>query len=507
LTWSPTQLSLFGNDIGADVTPNGQFFASDGFDIDKSTDQGASWPTVTQSASFAGGAIAYAPSDPSTMIAGRSHGTLKSVDGGATWFQEVDLNAGPPARSIIFDPKNDQTVYAGVGVGWGLYKSIDGGATWTNPLPSQDVFAVAMDPGNPQVLYVGSHTYSSYPGGIMKSTDAGSTWNTVLPNVDVSSVLVDPVDPQHVYAGISDGSIYRSTDGGTTWNKVAQTTITNEVAALAFDPQNSSHLIAATKGEGVFESTDGGTTWSAVNQGLTDLNVVAMAVQSKAPYSVLAVTYGGKGFWTTLPAGTTTPSPTPTPGPTPTPSPTPTPAPIPIPTPNPIPTPTPTPTPIGIPTQLGIPIRIGTPVPISGSTLTAPAPAAPPVNPRLIHVPPRVVGLREMISANRTRKIVVSFDQKIKTKGGIPAGSFTLLAPGVDKTFGTGDEQAIPIERIAPNRGSRSVTLTLNPSSHAYGLVQLIISAAGIANPSGQYLDGRGNGVSGADYVGYVTLR
>ena len=73
------------------------------------------------------------------------------------------------------------------------------------------------------------------------------------------------------------------------------------VNALAFDPQNSSQLYAATGGEGVFHSADGGATWVAENQGLTDLNVVALGVQSAAPYRVLAVTYAGKGFWTTLP--------------------------------------------------------------------------------------------------------------------------------------------------------------------------------------------------------------
>src|SRR5207249_4400874 len=94
LTWNSTSLGLLAHDIGASVTPNGQFFASDGTAIDRSLDQGTTWQKVSPSASLAGGAIAYAPSKPSIMLAGRSHGTLKSVDGGASWFELADLNGG-----------------------------------------------------------------------------------------------------------------------------------------------------------------------------------------------------------------------------------------------------------------------------------------------------------------------------------------------------------------------------------------------------------------------------
>src|SRR5205823_3985939 len=139
LTWHFTSLSLFGHDIGANVTPNGNFFVSDGFDLKRSADQGSTWQTVSSFADFAGGAIAYAPSNPTTMIAGRSHGLLKSVDGGSNWFRLGDLNAGPPPQVITFQRNNELMVYAGVPVGWGLYKSTNGAATFTNPLTSKDV--------------------------------------------------------------------------------------------------------------------------------------------------------------------------------------------------------------------------------------------------------------------------------------------------------------------------------------------------------------------------------
>ena len=126
LSWKSTSLGLFGTNIGANVTPNGDFFASDGFDLDRSTDQGKTWTSVAGGSEFAAGAIAYAPSDPSTMLAGRSHGILKSVNGGTNWFSEVNLNAGGSAQAIAFQPDNANVIYAGVEDGWGLYKSTNG---------------------------------------------------------------------------------------------------------------------------------------------------------------------------------------------------------------------------------------------------------------------------------------------------------------------------------------------------------------------------------------------
>ncbi len=300
LSWKSTSLGLFGTSDGASVTPNGDFFASDGFNLDRLTDQGKTWTSVSGSATFAGGAISYSPSDPNTMLAGRSHGTIKSVDGGATWFSEVDLNAGSGANAIAFQPDNELTVYAGVGYGWGLYKSTNGGSTWTNPLSSRAVTSIAIDPSNTNVVYVGTGKYSSYTDGLLKSTDGGTTWGTALANTDVSSVLVDPSNTQRVYVGTTAGTVLRSQDSGATWSNLSGTTISAPVSALAFDPQNSSHVWAATAGQGLYYSGDGGATWVADNAGLTDLNILALSVQPVAPYDVLAVTYGGKAFWASI---------------------------------------------------------------------------------------------------------------------------------------------------------------------------------------------------------------
>jgi photosystem II stability/assembly factor-like uncharacterized protein len=297
--WGKTSLSLSGHDvIGTAVSPGGTLFASDGFGIYRSQDQGNNWPTVTGSTSFAGGAIAIDPSDPNVMIAGRSYGLLKSIDGGQNWFELPDLNAGPAARAITFDPNNSLTVYAGVGYGWGLYKSVNGGATWTNPLPSRDVYAVTVDPLNSQVIYAGTHVYSPDQGGVLKSIDGGSSWSTIYQgNQNVTSFAIDPKNSQSLYLGTEDAGIFRSLDGGTTWSNISGSSIVTPVRNLLFSPDSSQHLLfASTSGQGVFYTSNGGVTWSSTNAGLTDLTVESMAIQGQSPYTMLVATYGGNGF-------------------------------------------------------------------------------------------------------------------------------------------------------------------------------------------------------------------
>jgi photosystem II stability/assembly factor-like uncharacterized protein len=310
------------------VTPNGDYFVNDTFEIDRSVDQGATWQKVAPASDFSGGAIAYAPSDPSVMIAGSAMGTLKSTDGGSNWFALNGWNgAGGTVKDIVFDAKDENTLYAAVGgsEAGGVFTSTSGGAIWNEKLSSRDVWAIAPDPSNPDILYAGVRADSTNPGGVLKSTDGGKSWKQMWSAKDVLSLLVDPSNTQRIFAGTRDSGIYESTDGGGTWNKKSGSTIVAPVTALAFDPQNGSHLLAATGGAGVVSSTDGGSTWSADNQGLTDLNVAAMDVQAASASDVLAVTYGGKGFWAPFSASN---SPTPTPTPTPKPKPVPSPAPV-----------------------------------------------------------------------------------------------------------------------------------------------------------------------------------
>lgn len=112
-----------------------------------------------------------------------------------------------------------------LGAHTGLFRSEDGGLTWTAiELPvlphAPDVMAIAVQPRDPAVLYVGTHE-----AGVLRSVDGGRTWTVVnagLGGLDVHGLAIDPNTPEKLHALVREKSagIYRTTDGGQKWTRV-----------------------------------------------------------------------------------------------------------------------------------------------------------------------------------------------------------------------------------------------------------------------------------------------
>jgi photosystem II stability/assembly factor-like uncharacterized protein len=58
---------------------------------------------------------------------------------------------------------------------------------------------------------------STWQHGAYRSDDGGASWRRIHPAATVSDVAVDPTDPDTVYLGDAGGYSYKSTDGGATW--------------------------------------------------------------------------------------------------------------------------------------------------------------------------------------------------------------------------------------------------------------------------------------------------
>lgn len=74
--------------------------------------------------------FAFDPSNQNTIYGGGVEGGGKSIDGGQTW---TPLSLGTSTlrvNSLIVDPQNSLTVYAGTW-GSGVLVSRDGGQSWT----------------------------------------------------------------------------------------------------------------------------------------------------------------------------------------------------------------------------------------------------------------------------------------------------------------------------------------------------------------------------------------
>lgn len=177
---------------------------------------------------------------------------------------------GPPGGEIthlLVHPRNPQTLWAGTPTA-GVFKSIDGGASW-NPanqgLDRQDVQALAVAPGSPQILYAAAG------GRVYRSENGARTWAAVLscgegpppcPFVSVQQLVVHPEERQTVFATTFRG-VFKSVDGGARWRRVRVSA--SFIYTLAFEPGDPQVLYAAGGGQ-LFKSLDGGSSWALWNE-------------------------------------------------------------------------------------------------------------------------------------------------------------------------------------------------------------------------------------------------
>ncbi len=205
-------------------------------------------------------------------------------------------------NTIALEPGNPQVVYIGAATG-GVWKTTDGGASWTPLTDDQCGLAMgslAIDPVDPQIVYAGTgeanFSADSYQGcGVLVSTDGGSTWTQsgastfVTPNgaAQISKVLVDPETAGSTTSTVvlvaSVWGLYRSANSGASWTQVLSQPVSDLVAS-----PNPGVYYAATGdfsgSGGVYKSTDDGLTWTPLSAFPgAGAGVVRLGISATAP--------------------------------------------------------------------------------------------------------------------------------------------------------------------------------------------------------------------------------
>ena len=319
-SWTMTNAGVLAGDYAVSVvaidpaTPQTLYaaYVDQGFaqlgGIVKSTDGASSWNPANAGRSFIDlRALAIHPMDADTLYTSiGSDGVFKSVDGGESWqkLAAFRLSPGPFSlsgqtytRYLAIDFLHPNILYAlaaRIEGGCGLFdelvlKSTDSGASWSTAGPPMSgcagLSAIAMDPTDPNTLYVsGIDIEGEYPD-TFKTTDGGASWSGRRAGCYDNALLIDPTNPASLYCGTAAG-VVKSIDGGGTWT---ETSLNTGVNVLALDPANPSVLYAATGGsglsgfKGLFKSVDGGESWTPINEGLASL------IASRSPVSALVI--------------------------------------------------------------------------------------------------------------------------------------------------------------------------------------------------------------------------
>lgn len=169
--------------------------------------------------------------------------------------------------SVEVSPVDTNVIFIGTPSG-GLWKTINGGNSWeplTDDLPAIGVSDIAIDPTNPQVMYIatGDNNFiNTYSIGVLKSLDGGDTWNTtglssfVSQTINIRRMLIHPTNPNTLWVATTT-ELLRTDDGGDNW----YTVMNGAMRDVELDPNDPMIMYAATNG-GFYKSIDGGQNFN-----------------------------------------------------------------------------------------------------------------------------------------------------------------------------------------------------------------------------------------------------
>jgi hypothetical protein len=256
-------------------------------------------------------------------------------------YANVQMIAGGFIDGIVQHPTTQNLAYLRTDIG-GAYKYVapaTAGATgtWTPLLDflpaSQDnylgVESIALDPTNPQKLYLAVGTYAESfgtNGAFLLSSNQGSTFTIVPAPFKMGSndngrnagerLAVDPNQPATLYFGSRLNGLWKSTNSGTSWSQVTSfpvLTTTSGVGIVFVDFVTASGTsgsatpviyvgvsdagAAPNNYATLYRSTDAGNTWAAVPgapAGVTGLyvNHGVLGPDSAANTTALYMSYG-----------------------------------------------------------------------------------------------------------------------------------------------------------------------------------------------------------------------
>ena len=191
---------------------------------------------------------------------------LRSDNGGATWRL---IDEGLPRTNyhmwmVLVHPEDPDVAYLGTtSTGWppgrypasiGVYKTVDGGGSWfaaNEGLLAREIMGLVFHPDDPDTLFAAAMN------ALYVSRDGGGSWESLFsPGRGhlVSTVAIDPRNPQVIFVGTWGGGVYASADGGGTWAQVNPGLGDRppDIQHLVIDPHTSTLYAAAG---GVFKAT------------------------------------------------------------------------------------------------------------------------------------------------------------------------------------------------------------------------------------------------------------
>jgi hypothetical protein len=300
--------------------------------------------------------VTFTPTDATDYASPITQNTSLTVATPSYTWKNVQIVGSGFITGIVAHPTQTNLRYVRTDIG-GAYRWNATTNSWTPLLDfvtnAQDnylgVESIALDPTNPQKVYMAVGTYAAESfasnGAFLLSSNQGATFTVVPASIKMGSndsgrfagerLAVDPNLPSTLYFGSRLSGLWRSTNSGTSWAQVASfsiTGLTNGVGVVFVDFVTASGSTGSatpviyvgvsdsgatpTNYSNLYRSVDGGSTWAAVPGAPTGLyvNHGVLGPDNTNANTALYLSYGnapgptgvtGGSLWKyTLPAST-----------------------------------------------------------------------------------------------------------------------------------------------------------------------------------------------------------
>jgi photosystem II stability/assembly factor-like uncharacterized protein len=251
----------------------------------RSDDAGATWESVTEPRStFRSNIPGFSARNADEALAfGGPEEVMLTEDAGGTWRRSVEGLSAVWVRDVAVSPDGSRLVVA---TDHGdVFVSDDQGRSFSRTRAGLDplaITAIAIDPANSDVVYVGTGTAhgstlhrTNFAGALFKSGDGGQSFSR-LTNLRPNDTYVNDIDDVRVAYNAdvlvtSGTSTYRSTDGGLSWQDL-QASPRAFITDVRKTPGGSETALTGRTYSGSVSSTpavssDLGATWTTVEQG------------------------------------------------------------------------------------------------------------------------------------------------------------------------------------------------------------------------------------------------
>lgn len=252
------------------------------------------------------------PQSTDLVFAGSNGGNFKTVDGFQNFVIPINIASEPsrfPGAVFTVDPNNLQVAYAGLR---NVHKSSTFGdsGTWsplTNFTDSSLVQAIAVAPSNTQVIYA-SRSDPADVGQLLRTTNGSSFGNVDgngLPSKIVTAIAIDPSNPDRVWVTLRNnagGVVYRTVNGGASWTNYTGSLTTSTAHTIVYQKGSQDAVYVGTNA-GVFYRDATMGDWTPFNTNFPNAVVTDLQINNGAG-KLRAATYGRGVFETLLPGVT-----------------------------------------------------------------------------------------------------------------------------------------------------------------------------------------------------------